>query len=306
MNTYRNAQYTITTSLNENTIHIKLVNNISYMCYEGNFDAVAFKLSFNIRDIFELVKKCFAAFTTDPIKPGHKETLDDGFNLQIILDNTNIQLIFQCIVAGFLHIAFDIRMREKLMSNDAQLTINFQRIEQKNQEAIDIIMKRMEHMETVLEALGHADICFTQPPSGHAERIRSFPITSKTLTIDDGGSHINQESFKKIKYFYQLEELTLNSCQWQDPQIHASNENVKKLTINHCGGLFADPTTFIKNFPKLQELHMVSCDFNSQFVTTLRGLEHNIRKFTFRVNRSFNQAEMQTYCTQNGFELSMA
>ena len=306
MNTYRNAQYTITTSLNDRTIHIKLVNNISYMCYEGNFDAVAFKLSFDIKDIFELVKKCFAAFTTDPIKPGHKETSDDGFNLQIILDNTNIQLIFQCVVAGFLHIAFDIRMREKLMSNDAQLTINFQRIEQKNQEAIDKIMKRMEYMETVLEALGHAEICFTKPPSGRSDGIQSFPITTKTLMVTDGGNHINQESFKKIKYFYQLEELTLNACTWQDPQVHVSNENVKKLTIYHCGGLFADPAIFITNFPKLQELHMEGGNVNPQFVTILRSLEHNIQKFTFRGVKDMNQAEMQTYCTQNGFELSMA
>ena len=305
MNTYRNAQYTITTSLNDRTIHIKLVNNISYMCYEGNFDAVAFKLSFDIKDIFELVKRCFAAFTTETIKSGHKGTSDDGFNLQIILDNTNIQLIFQCVVAGFLHIAFDIRMREKLMSNDAQLTINFQRIEQKNQEAIDKIMKRMEHMETVLEALGHADICFTEPPSGHAERIRSFPITTKKMIVIDGGNHINKESFKKIKYFYQLEELTLNSCQWQDPQVHISNSNVKKLHMNSCGAAFADPA-FIKNFPKLQELHVGHCEVNSQFVTMLRSLEHNIQKFTFRGVTTLNQAEMQTYCTQNGIELSLA
>lgn len=297
MNTYRNAQYTITTSLNDRTIHIKLTNTLSYMCYEGNFDAVAFKLSFDIKDIFELVKRCFNAFMTE-------NKVDDGFNLRIFLDNTNIQLIFQCVVAGFLHIAFDIRMREKLMSNDAQLTINFQRIEQKNNEAIDIIMKRMERMETLLEALGHAEICFTEPPSGHAERVKSFPITSKILIVTDGGNHVNQESFKKIKYFYQMEELTLNSCQWHNPQVHASNDNVKKITINSCGGAFADPT-FIKNFPKLQELHFGHCELNSQFVTILRSMKHNIQKFTFRGVNSLNNSEMQTYCTQNGIELSI-
>ena len=45
---------------------------------------------------------------------------------------------------------------------------------------------------------------------------------------------------------------------------------------------------------------------NPQFVTILRSLEHNIQKFAIRGVKDMNQAEMQTYCTQNGFELSMA
>ena len=301
MNTYRNLQYTITTSLNERTIYIKLVNNISYMCYEGNFDAVAFKLSFDIKEIYELVKKCFAAF----VQNSFSDQLNDGFNLFLTLENSSMHLSFHCLVGGFLNIVFDLRLCEKIMSNDAQLTMHFQRIEQKQREEYDNIMERMEIMEKILEALGHADICFTQPPSGHAERIRSFPITTKKMIVIDGGNHINKESFKKIKYFYQLEELTLNSCQWQDPQVHISNSNVKKLHMNSCGAAFADPA-FIKNFPKLQELHVVHCEVNSQFVTMLRSLEHNIQKFTFRGVTTLNQSEMQTYCTQNGFELSMA
>ena len=61
MNTFRNDQYTITTSLNERSaIYIKIANNISYMCYEGNFDSAAFKLPFELRNIYELVNKCFA------------------------------------------------------------------------------------------------------------------------------------------------------------------------------------------------------------------------------------------------------
>ena len=64
--------------------------------------------------------------------------------------------------------------------------------------------------------------------------------------------------------------------------------------------------SFIKNFPKLQELHVVHCEVNSQFVTMLRSLEHNIQKFTFRGVTTLNQSEMQTYCTQNGIELSLA
>ena len=300
MNTYRNEQYTITTSLNERTIHIKLVNNISYTCYEGNFDSVAFKLSFDIKDIFELVKRCFAAFTV---------ASDDGFNLQIALDNTNIQLTFQCVVAGFLHIAFDLRMREKLMSNDAQLTVNFQRMEQTHQEAFDIMMKRMERMEPILEALGHAEICFIRG-NDHSDRelLFTFPIASKELTID-GSYKIHQNSYAKIKHFYQLETLDLYNCNHNNPHLHVSNRIVKKLIIRHCN-TFTD-ALFMQNFPNLCELRMesIGIPLNSDFVNNIRlSKNNNIIKCTFIQCEGINQIkpELQSYCTQNGIELIIA
>lgn len=297
MNTYRNAQYTITTSLvNDQTIHIKLVNNISYLCYEGNFDYASFKLSFDIKDIFELVKRCFSAFTV---------ASDDGFNLQIALDNSNIQLTFQCVVAGFLHIAFDLRMREKLMSNDAQLSINLQRIEHKQREEFDQFTERMKRMETILEALGHAEICFIRGNDSH-ELLFTFPIASKELTID-GSRTIHLKSYAKIKHFYQLETLDLYSCNHNAPNLHISNPNVKKLTIRSCN-TFTD-ASFITNFPNLQELHMESIDlaFNADFVTTIKTVNHNIEKFTFiRCPLSSLTAELTSYCNQTGIELIIA
>jgi len=35
---YNISNYYITCSLNESIIHIKIINNITYLCYEGNFD----------------------------------------------------------------------------------------------------------------------------------------------------------------------------------------------------------------------------------------------------------------------------
>jgi hypothetical protein len=300
MNTYRNLQYTITSSLNERTIHIKLVNNISYMCYEGNFDAVAFNLSFDIKEIYELVKKCFAAF----VQNSFSDQLNDGFNLFLTLENSFMHLSFHCLVGGFLNIVFGLRLREKIMSNDAQLTMHFQRIEQKQREEYDNIMERMEVMEKILKTLGNAEICFTNPPSNHVEGICSYPITTKSIRIGDGNNRINQTSFEKIKHFYQLEELTLHACQWNNPHIHVSNANVKKLRVEYCD-TFKDPD-FINNFPNLQELHMEGpIPLNPQFVTILRSMKHNIRSFTFHGVTSLNNAEMQSYCIQHGIELSV-
>jgi hypothetical protein len=333
--TFRDQIYTITTSLNDHAIYIKIVNNVSYMCYEGNFDKAAFSAQFDIKEIYKFVNKCFANGPEEPlclqnaygVSPdnhpiptlvplsGIVPEYEEGYSVEMQLDNGAMTLGFEGIVGGFLTVKFDLRIREKLMSNDAQLTINFQRVEQKQLESInriDAVISKMEskfaqkiaEMERRLEALGHADICFTNPPSGNWGYIKSYPIDSKILTISDGGNHINADSFKKIKYFYQLEELKMTSCGWNDPNINASNTTVKKMTIN--GSNAFSNITFIKNFPSLEELAMIGVTVDGSIVTTLRSIKHKIKQLTFQGCPGINQTEMQTYCTQNGIKLNLS
>jgi hypothetical protein len=201
VSTFRDDQYTITTSFNDQSIYIKIINTISYMCYEGNFDDASFKTPFKIDQIHQFVNKCFDE--------------DDGYYVRMQLDNGTMLLQFEGMVGGFLTVEFELRLREKQMSNDAQLTINFQRVEQKQLESVERIDKaiatmelrfaqKMAVIERRLEALGHADICFYTSDS---DQIKSaFPIDSKTLAISVSNT-IDENSLKKIKHFYQLEEL---------------------------------------------------------------------------------------------------
>jgi hypothetical protein len=296
MNTYRNTHYTITTSLNERAIHLKIVNNTSYMWYEGNFDATAFKLSFDIKDIYELVKNSFDSFTNEG---GRK---DSTYGLTVSLDNGHLLLAFRCVVGGFLNVVFDLRLREKIMSNDAQLTINFQRIEQTQREEIEKLTSRLERMETMLEALGHANICLTNPPSGRIDGIHSFPISSTNISIIDNHNNISSESFKKIKHFYKLEELHLYGCNWNESHLNTTNASVQKLKLSSCP-TFAH-ISFIKNFPNLRELWMEGIAVNSDFVTTIRSIPHKLTKLTLH-SSNINQTEVHSYCTQNNIQLDL-
>ena len=297
MNTFKNAQYTITTSLNERAIYIKVANMVSYVCYEGNFDTASFKLPFEIEGVFELVNKCFGNNTETPDKD-----LEKGYRVKMELDNVILKLVFHCVVGGFLNVNFDLRLREKVMSNDAQLTINFQRVEQKQQQAFEQIMKRMVEMERRLEALGNAEICFENPSNVVN---KTYPIDSKILTITDGNT-INANSFKKVKRFYQLEELALINCHnWgHSAETNISNATVQKLTINN-GPAFTN-IKFIKNFPSLVELTMTGFAVDASIVTTMRSIKHNIKQLTFQSCPGINTTEMQTYCTQNGIKLNLS
>ena len=324
MNTFRTGQYTIATSLNERAIYLKIANNISYMCYEGNFDVTAFKLPFELKDVYELVNKCFAEMDEDSLTddlededesdndskvPSARAQRTESYRVVTRLDNGTLQVLFNCVVGGFLKVKFDLRLREKLMSNDAQLSINFQRVEQKL-ERIDAVMsqmqvmeKKMKEMERRLEALGHADICFANLKSGNAKDIQSYPIDSKTLFVNSTDNAISKESFEKIKHFYQLEDLHIHRCCWVPSNV-ASSPTVKKLKIEHSDTYCE--ISFIKNFPNLEELEMVKGMFNASIVTTLRSIKHKIRKLTFQGITGINQTEMQTYCTQKGIVLNLS
>ena len=335
MNTFKNDQYTITTSLNERSaIYVKIVNNISYMCYEGNFDSASFKLPFELRNIYELVNKCFAAIDNgesdgeeedseeedeeedeDEEKVPHSkhERNPESYVAKVRLDNGMLQLVFHCVVGGFLNVKFDLRLREKLMSNDAQLSLNFQRVEQNQTKALERIdtvasqiagmMMKMKEMERRLEALGHADICFTSPPSQEWSKIRSLPIGCKTLYVNSESNSMTTESFEKIKHFYRLEELHIHRCDWVLSSA-CSNATVKKLKIQHSSQF--NEISFIKNFPELEELEMVTGKVDASIVATLRSIKHKIRKFTFQQITGINQTEMQTYCTQKGITLNLS
>jgi hypothetical protein len=299
------------------------------MCYEGNFDVTAFKLPFELKDVYELVNKCFAEMDEDSeseedgeeeeedgeeeeedeVRPQAGAQRTESYRVVTRLDNGTLQLIFNCVVGGFLKVKFDLRLREKLMSNDAQLSINFQRVEQKL-ERIDAVMnqmqlmeKKMKEMERRLEALGHADICFTFPPSQEWHKIRSVPIDCKSLGVNSESNSMSTESFEKIKYFYQLEELHIARCDWV-PSSAVSSATVKKLKIQHSSKY--NEISFIKNFPNLEELEMVTGGVDSSIVTTLRSINHKIRKLTFQQISGINQTEMQTYCTQKGIVLNLS
>lgn len=331
--TYRNDKYTITTSLDdERSIYIKIVNNISYMCYEGNFDIASFKLPFELDAIYELVNKCFAEFGCPDSEEDDEEEDEemiskksnnqkqkyrmtvDTYELKINVENSMMRLGFCCLVGGFLNIDFDLYLREKLMANDAQLSLNFQKVEQnqtKVLERIDTVAsqmvefaKKMKEMERRLEALGHADICFLKPPTNDCQHLYSFPIDSKKIEVNSDRNSITAESFLKIKYLYQLEDLCIKRCDWVSAS-NISSSTVKKLAIYNSNQF--NEISFIKNFPELEELKMVQGSIDGSIVTTLRSIKHKIKKLTFQSMISgINQTEMQTYCTQNNIVLNLS
>ena len=157
MATYHNNKYTITTSLSDQYIIINITNNVSYACYEGKFENAAFRLSFDNTAIFKLVNKCFAEF----VEPTGKSTYKVNIALSENTGAEHLVLDFDCVVEGFLAVAFKLRMVEKTviagdkgliieLNQQKQLVSDLTKIIDKQQQTIDELVERMARIERAL------------------------------------------------------------------------------------------------------------------------------------------------------------
>jgi hypothetical protein len=120
--TFHNDQYTITTSLAEHHIIVKIVNNVSYVCYEDAFERDAFRgnlSSIGLPAVFKLLNKCFAAFVEPPDAKS-----DSDYVVDVQLSNQSGYIVFdcQCLVDGFLDVDFVLMLKEKVGEDGGETT----------------------------------------------------------------------------------------------------------------------------------------------------------------------------------------
>jgi len=145
MNTFKNAEYTITTSISDQSaaIYIKVANNISYATYEGTFEKSAFRLSFELAGIYSLINKCFAAFTDcGGFKSAYTVTME-------LESSMMMRLVFNCMLEGIIAVEFDLRLQQKIVQGDAILSVE---LEKQNQ-LIERLIKRLDSAEKTIKLL---------------------------------------------------------------------------------------------------------------------------------------------------------
>jgi hypothetical protein len=180
-NSFEINNYRIILSLGERAIYVKFTDQVNFTTYESNLDAKELQLNFKLLDIYKLI--C--------------ETFDKGYNYTISINNGHMKLIFNLLVGGILNVNFEAILKEKIMSNDGQLTMNINKMEQRLLKLEDKICKLEKELEDKTEALGYAEIM-------------GFPINSKYILLPESKKSGDfMDTLEKLKYFYRLEELTI-------------------------------------------------------------------------------------------------
>ncbi len=282
--------YSIVSSLNERTIYIKVIDTITFMCYESNIDSKELRLSIELCDAYKLMSKCFLSA--------------GGYNVNISVNTGIMKLAFAAVVEGYLKINFEIMLREKVMSNDGQLTLNFNRIEQKQSQAIQVLTQKLAQLEGLVDALSYAEICMMQ--SNYQQQTGQYPTAYWKMNTTEMTLNGNSWEYNKIRSFYKLEKLTFTSCcdisTFKNLKI--SNKTVKEFTLHGLSGLSA--ITGLEDFPQLEKITFTSCASLRDVVAVLNSYKHTIKHITVKSCNAVNNTELMTYCQKNNIKLDLA
>jgi len=282
--------YSIVSSLNERTIYIKVIDTITFMCYESNVDSKELRLSIELCDAHKLMCKCFL--------------LESGYNVTISVNTGIMKMSFAALVAGYLKINFEIMLREKVMSNDGQLTLNFNRIEQKQAQAIQVLTQKLSQLEGLVDALSYAEICMMQ--TNHQQNTGQYATAYWKMNTTEMTLNSNSWEYSKICSFYKLEKLTLNSCTDISTfkNLKISNKTVKEIILNSLSGLSA--ITGLEDFPQLEKITFNTCASVRDCVAVLNSYKHKIKHITVKSCGAVNNTELMTYCQKNNIKLDLA
>lgn len=292
-NNFEYNNYTIVSSLNEEeeNIYIKVIDKVSLMYYENTFDLQKLGVSFSLTDTYQIINKCFIK------ESGYKATL----TISPDMITTNMTVLFEAIIGGFLNVQFDIILMEKVMSNDSQVSINFQKIEQQYLQAtqtIEMLTQRLEKLESLVEAISNAEIYLDRNNNKHRY------INTNYIDMNDRQC---QYDYSKIKLFYKLERLV--TCNNNSSNIdELKSVSLMELVVRR----FNSQTTsfgFLKNIPNLKKLQLENFrDYLYDLVTVLKSYNHKIQKITIQTLRNvqLSTQELSHYALANNITLDIS
>ena len=300
---YKN--YSVSISLNERAIYLKIIDTINFLSYEGNIDLKELRVPVDLDAAYKVMVN------------GFKEQND--YSVCINANSGNIKIIFNAIFSGFLKINFEVLLREKLMSNDGQLTLNFNKLEQQQSHAIKSLTEKCNNLEGVLAkqqkdfaeqieflkgVINGIDI-FTSP-SHHWSAVHQTQFTANIASTElalNGDENFNAKS---ISSFYQLEKLTINGFTSQTNLKNVNNIKLKELILNCVGNRTFVSLDGISNFPNLEILTITNASGLTNVVTILKNIKHKIKTLKFQACAAVNVVELQTYCQVNNVFLALS
>jgi len=276
------GNYSIVCSLNERSIYLKITDNIGFLQYESNIDSKELRLNIDLSDAFMIIKHCFEE--------------EEGYEVKFTHTTDTLKLQFNALVGGFLKMKFDIYLKERVMSNDGQLTMTLNKLEQKINGLEKQLHKKYEMLEDLTEKLSYSMI-YLGCGGGFQINLNVF-MNIKTLTLDQ----CQCVNFNLIQYLYQLNELTLSS-NYTYSSITFSSKTLTDLKIYNSGHLTSVHS--INNIPQLKKLYVLECRALTNIPSILSSYDHKIKQLIFQGCTSINVVEMQTYCQKNHIQLDI-
>jgi hypothetical protein len=259
------------------------MDTVTHMVYETSVDNSELRLSLTLDDIYKIVTACFGE--------------DDGYKVGITLRAGLMKIKFHAIIGGFLKIDFDVIIKEKLMTNDAQLTLFVNELEQRHEMAVEALTSRCDKLDCMVKKL---EEMITAASCAEIEmRVNTFVALSTTTLSIQGDVHLKAD---KIKMLFKLQKLHLTAFSLVDLTT-ISNSSVKDLYIDAGGNAKFVSLRGIEGMPKLETLIIANA-------ASLRDLSC-LYKIAIKAIKivgpcAFNMNELKTFCIERKIELRLA
>jgi hypothetical protein len=286
MDTFTTSNYSITSSLNERTIYLKIIDTMQYLSYEGNIELKELKLPITLKDAYILITKCLSNMDEHLVKYSK---------------NTNIlRLDFTAKVGGYMNISFDVMLRECIMGDDARTSIKLTELEvkhSKESEEIKMMIKKVQkeftcktrELESIIEKQQQMIELF-----GHIKLLGNRKINLELIEYHDPSTIEEFKMFyncKKVIIHYHIDELSL-----------FINNNVEELQCNQINSLKG-----IHNMPNLKIInispHPNMNSYTDQLLKYLKEYDNKITQIIIKNKQKPDQMELQRYCKEKGIEL---
>jgi hypothetical protein len=194
------------------------------------------------------------------------------------------------------------------MSNDGQLTITMNKLEQKISGLEKQLHKKNKELQDLTEKLSYSMICLWNGwcPDNHFGHFKPWlfvHMNIKTLNVDV----CQMVNLELIQYLYQLNDLTLRLFYNHGTNIKTSklsNKTVTKLYINDCNN-HINSLDGLNQLPLLNNLRVYNGNVLTNVPTVLSSYDHKLKQLSFQGCPQINVVEMQTYCQKNNIQLDI-
>lgn len=295
--------YSIVTSLNERNIYIKCVDQINFTNYETNLDQKELRLQFDLSDIYNIINRCFDE--------------SEGYSVNFNVSSVSLKLTFNATVGGFLKVSFETLLREKILSNDGQLTTKINMMEQKYEALskkfenfIEKYEKTQEENLQLMNAISNAEISLTPHNAAttciftyHIFKMNSISIVLH-CSVNRFNAAFGEPTLERICEFYQLKKLEINYSRFSNLNL-MKNKTLEELKIDENTGCFTS-IEGIDHFPNLRKIEIYNAPSLLNIVNVLSSFKNNIKTIILSKCPKINVIEIQTYCQDNNIQLNIS
>jgi len=295
--------YTILTSLNSRTIYLKLTDTIGYICYETHLEASDFHLSLPVESVYQLITQCFAE--------------DIGYSADIGISGKTMTIRFRARVNNYIFFDFQINIKEKTISSDGQLTLNFNRIEERldqvERKASEMMMsverqttetmteveRRTTQLYSILESrMARVEACLANAEIAIRLNSSVVPFSISALSVPAD----NYLRLEKIQYLYNLQRISFAPMSLPDLS-GCVCPTVKELYLDGGGTTNFQSIAGIELMPNLESLTIMNAPGLTQ-ISDMLPMTHKIKYLRIKGCAGINMDGLTIYCRVNHIGLT--